>query len=239
MRILVAVKQVATDACDAFALEAGLSLRGQFGDGELLVASVGEEDAEESLRASLAMGADRAVRAWDPVLRGADPLAIAAVLAKLAAIEQPELILCGAQSSDAGNAATGVALAGVLDLAHVAVVSAVAREREDDGLLVERELDGGAVERLRVATPALLTIGTGAGRPRRANLRAIKQARAQPIQMLTLSDLGLDEQEISAAAGARTRRLLEPDAARASMLDGPASAVAEQIAQILARELQA
>lgn len=237
MRILVAVKQVATNACDAFALEAGLSLREDFAGGELLVASVGGEQAEESLRAGLAIGADRAVRVWDPILQEADPLVIAVVLAKLAALEQPELIVCGAQSSDAGNAATGIALAGLLDLAHVAVVSALAREGSE--LIVERELEGGAVEGLRVAMPALLTIGTAARRPRQANLRAIKRARAQPIQTLTPSELGLEEQEISAALGARTRRLLEPDAARASMLDGPPSAVAGQIAQIVARELRA
>jgi electron transfer flavoprotein beta subunit len=222
---------------DAFALEAALSLREDAGGGELVVATVGGEQAEESLRAGLAMGADRAVRVWDPSLRGADPLAIAAVLAKLAASEQPDLILCGAQSADAANSATGVALAGLLDLAHVAVVSAV--ERDGSALVVARDLDGGATETLRVSMPALLTIQTGANQPRRANLRAIKQAREQPIETLTPAALGLGQQELIAAAGARTVRLREPVRERASMIAGPASAIAARIAEIVAAELQA
>ena len=222
---------------DAFALEAALRLREDSGDGEVVVATVGGDEAEESLRAGLAMGADRAVRVWEESLRGADPLAIAAVLAKLVASEQPDLILCGAQSADAANAATGLALAGLLDLAHVTVVNAV--ERDGSALVVARDLDGGATETLRVSMPALLTIQTGANQPRRANLRAIKQAREQPIETLTPAALGLDEQELIAAAGARTVRLLEPVRERASMIDGPVSAIAARIAEIVAAELQA
>lgn len=259
MKLLVAVKQVsklrdgfvldgsagvpddalewAPNEWDAFALEVALRLREDARGGELVVATVGGEEAEESLRAGLAIGADRAVRVWDPSLLGADPLAIAAVLAKLAASEQPDLILCGAQSADAANAATGLALAGLLDLPHVAVVSSV--ERDGSALIVARELDGGAVETLRVQLPALLTIQTGANRPRRANLRAIKQAREQPIQTLAPAALGLGEQELIAAAGARTVRLLEPIRERASMIDGSAIAIAARIAEIVAAELQA
>ena len=206
------------------------------GAGELVVATVGGEEADESLRAGLAMGADRAVRVWEQSLRGADPLAVAAVLAKLAASEQPDLILCGAQSADAANAATGVALAGLLDLACVATVSSV--EHDGAALIVGRELDGGAVETLRVELPALLTIQTGANQPRRANLRAIKQAREQPIETLTPAVLGLGEEELIAVAGARTVRLLEPVSERASMIDGPANAIAARIAEIVTAELQ-
>jgi electron transfer flavoprotein beta subunit len=263
VKILVAVKQVARLAAahslqglggelvaipeealewaqnewDPFALEAALRLCEESGGGEVIVASVGGVQAEESLRAGLAMGADRAVRVWDPMLRGADPLALAAVLAKLAALEQPDVILCGAQSADAANAATGVALAGLLDLAHVTVVSAV--ERDGGALVVGRELDGGAVEMVRVAMPALLTIQTGANQPRRANLRAIKQAREQPIQTLAPSAIGLGEDELSDVAGARTVRFLEPLRGGANMIEGPASAVASRIAEIVAEELRA
>ena len=62
------------------------------------------------------------MRVWDEVLDGADPLAVARVLAAAVEREAPELVLCGVQSSDAVNGATGVALAGYLDLPHVAVV---------------------------------------------------------------------------------------------------------------------
>jgi electron transfer flavoprotein beta subunit len=206
------------------------------GAGEVVVVSVGDEHAEAGLRSYLAMGADRAVRIWDPALQDADALEVAAVLAALAKREQPELILCGAQSSDAANAATGIALAGLLELAHVAVVGAIAREGER--LTVQRELDGGAVEVLELSLPALLTVQTGANAPRHATLRAIKLAREKPLESLGLDELGLDAGTLSAAAGSRIVRLVVPERdAHASMIEGSAEEIAARIAAIVSEEL--
>jgi electron transfer flavoprotein beta subunit len=242
---LATVATVAPDALewqpnewDAFSLEAALQLvEGEEGS-EVLVVSVGDDPAEEGLLACLAKGADRAVRIWDPLLEGADPLAIATVLSALAAAEAPDLILCGVQSSDAANAATGIALAGLLDLAHVAVVNAI--ERDGERLTVQRELDGGAVEVLRLAMPALLTVQTGINEPRYASLRAIKQARAKPLTSIGLSELGLDGAALEAGAGSHTVRLAEREqAAGARMLEGSPLEIATRIAAIVAEEMRA
>ena len=55
---------------DDFSLEAALQLREAQGEGEVVVVSIGDEEAEEGLRACLAKGADRALRVWDDVARG-------------------------------------------------------------------------------------------------------------------------------------------------------------------------
>ena len=105
MKIVVAVKQVAAlddefellddgsgvdpdfverelNEWDAFSLEAALQLRESTGDdGEVVVVTVGDDEADEALLGCLARGADRAVRVWDDSLQGADPLAVARVLA--------------------------------------------------------------------------------------------------------------------------------------------------------------
>jgi electron transfer flavoprotein beta subunit len=257
VRILVAVKQVAQLAedyepdgaavpasaltwqlneCDAYALEGALRLIEADGDGEVVVASVGEEHAEVGLRSCLAMGAARAIRIWGQELEGADPLTVAAALAALARREEPDLILCGAQSSDAANAATGAALAGLLDLPRVAVASEV--ERDGASLLVERELDGGAIELLRVGLPALLGVHAGPHPPRRPNLRAIKQAREQPLESIAPADLGLGSEELAAARGARTVRMLAPErGVGASMIEGTPGEIAERIAQLVGEGL--
>jgi|CZKG01.1.fsa_nt_gi electron transfer flavoprotein beta subunit len=264
MKILVPVKQVASiggdvkldgageldpralhwqaNEWDAFSLEAALQLAesSSAGEGfEVVVVTVADEQAEVGLRACLAMGADRGIRVWDPSLeRLEDPLAIAAVLAAVARREAPELILCGVQSSDSANAATGVALAGLLELPRVAVVTAI--EQDGGELTVQRELDGGAVEVLRLSLPALLTIQTGINEPRRANLRAIKLARSKPSATLALSDLDLDVSDVREVAGARTVRLLERERGEgASMIEGPAEAIAGRIVEIVTRELRA
>jgi electron transfer flavoprotein beta subunit len=223
---------------DAFSLEAALQLVEAEGDGEVLVATVGDEEAEESLTACLAKGADRSVRVWAPALAGADALAVATVLAALARREQPDLILAGVQSSDAANAATGVALAGLLDLPRVAVVRSI--EREGEALLVERELEGGAAEVVRVPLPALLTVQTGINEPRYATLRAIKMARGKPMESLDLSELGIDETVLAAAAGSRTRSLSVPERGEgAAMLDGSPSEIATRIAEIVREGVRA
>ncbi len=222
---------------DAFSLEAALALR-EGSEGETVVVSVGDERAEQSLRAGLAMGADRAVRVWDGALAGADALAIARVLAAVASAERPDLILCGAQSSDAASAATGVALAGLLELAHVAVVEQI--ERDGERLIVARQLEGGAVELLSVALPALLTVQTGINAPRRPNLRAVKQARAATVAVLGLADVGLDAGLVAASAGSRTVRLTpRPRGGGATLLEGPPAEIAARIAAIVGEAMRA
>lgn len=222
---------------DAFSLEAALALS-EDGGGETVVVTVGDERAEESLRAGLAMGADRAVRVWDETLAGADALAIARVLAAVAGAERPELILCGAQSSDAASAATGVALAGLLDLAHVAVVEQI--ERDGEHLIVQRQLEGGAVELLSVPLPALLTVQSGINAPRRPNLRAIKQARAASVAVLGLADVGLDPGTVAASAGSRTVGLTpRARGGGATLLEGPPAEIAARIAEIVGEAMRA
>jgi electron transfer flavoprotein beta subunit len=219
---------------DDFSLEAALQLREAQGEGEVVVVSIGDEEAEEGLRACLAKGADRALRIWDEALEGADPLAVARVLAAVVERESPDLVLCGVQSSDAVHGATGVALAAHLGVPRVAVVKGLDYDAGSGSATVERELEGGLTELLRVKLPALLTIQTGINEPRYANLRAIKQAKEKPLEVLGLSDLGLDEGAASAAAGSRVRSMAPPEAGGgAEMLNGSASAVAERIAAIV------
>ena len=219
---------------DDFSVEAALQLREAQGDGEVVVLSVGDEEAEEGLRACLAKGADRALRVWDDSLEGADPLAVARVLAAVVERESPDLVLCGVQSSDAVQGATGVALAAHLGLPRVAVVKALDYDAGSGSATVERELEGGLTELLRVRLPALLTIQTGINEPRYANLRAIKQAKDKPLEELGPGDLGVDDSTLAAAAGSRTRSMAPPETGGgAEMLSGSASDVAERIAGIV------
>ncbi len=219
---------------DDFSLEAALQLREAEGEGEIVVISVGDEEAEEGLRACLAKGADRALRIWDDALEDADALAVARVLAAAVERESPDLVLCGVQSSDAVNSATGVALAAHLGLPRVAVVKALDYDASAGSATVERELEGGLIELLRVRLPALLTIQTGINEPRYANLRAIKQAKEKPLEVTSPDDLGLDAETVEQAAGARVRSLAPPDTGGgAEMLNGSPASVAERIAEIV------
>jgi electron transfer flavoprotein beta subunit len=222
---------------DSFALEAALQLREQTGgEGDEVVAvTVGDEEAEEALLGCLARGADRAVRVWDEdVLARGDVLATARTLAAAVTRERPDLVLCGVQSSDAVNGATGTALAGLLGLPRVAVVKQLELDAQAEALTVARELEGGLVERLRIALPALLTIQTGINEPRYATLRAIKQAREKPLESLEPGDLDVESMELEEIAGARLEAMAPPERGEgAEMLDGSPGEVAHRILELV------
>jgi electron transfer flavoprotein beta subunit len=224
---------------DSFSVEEALSiLEGVDGDGEVVVVSVGDEESEEGIRTCLAMGADRGVRVWDPSLEGADALAVARVLAAAAEREHPDLVLCGVQSSDAVYGATGIAMAAHLGWPHVAVVTDLEYDPSAPSATVDRELEGGLKQRVRVRCPALITVQTGINEPRYANLRAIKQAKEKPLDELGLADLELDADAVSQAAGARMRQMTTPERGEgAEMLEGTPAEVAQRIAGIIEEKL--
>jgi electron transfer flavoprotein beta subunit len=101
-------------------------------------------------------------------------------------------------------------------------------------MVVDRELESGLVERLRIGLPALLTIQTGINQPRYANLRAIKQAREKPMDVVEAGELGVDGDALVSAAGARRRALSPPDRGEgAEMIAGGVDAMAVRIAEIV------
>jgi electron transfer flavoprotein beta subunit len=221
---------------DDFSVEAALQLAEAEPGSEVVVVTVGDEEATEGLLTCLAKGADRGVRVWEDSLEGVDALAVARVLAAAVGRESPDLVLCGVQSSDAVNSATGIGLAAHLDMPRVAVARAISND--GGSLTVERELEGGLVEVVRIRMPALLTVQTGINEPRYANLRAIKQAKEKPLEELDLGGLGLSSSNVEAASGARLRKLAVPAAGEgAEMLRGSPAEVATRIREIVAERL--
>ncbi len=260
MKIVVAVKQIARlqddfrlrsdgrdvdsadveydlNEWDAYSVEEAVRIiEAQNGQGEVVVVSVGDKTADQSLLRCLAKGATRAVRVWDDVMVGSDPVAVARVLAAAIKREEPELVFAGVQSSDAVYSATGVSLAEFLGLPHVAVVKKI-EYHQDAGAwaMLLRELEGGLLEEVKVHCPAVLTVQTGINEPRYASLRMIKQAEKKPLVVLGLKDLGLDASQVGEAGSqARVRRMFVPEAGkRAEIIQGNVAEVAAKIAKIV------
>jgi len=226
---------------DNFSVEAAIQIKEAAGEGEVevVVVSVGDDDAEEALLACLAKGADRGARIWDEALTDLEPLMVATVLAAAVRREEPDLVLCGVQSSDAASSATGVALAGLLELPHVAVARAIEFDAAGRTAVVDRELEGGLVEQVSVPTPALITIQTGANEPRYATLRAIKQAGAKQLDELGLEDVGLSADDVEAGRGARTVGIAHPQRGESSAesLGEDAGSVADRIMEIVGEQV--
>jgi len=207
---------------DTYATEEALRLCEADGDGEVVVVSVGPKDVEEAMRRCLAMGADRGIRVdFDDQL---DPIQVARALAEVVRAESPDLVFTGVQSADAVQAATGAALAELLDLPRVAVVTKI--ELGDGKATVDRELEGGVVDVVEVDVPALFTIQTGINEPRYATLRAIKQAEEKEIDVRQSGNLGEPAYRVK-------KMFVPPKGEGAEMLNGSAADVAQKIKEIV------
>jgi electron transfer flavoprotein beta subunit len=211
---------------DSYATEEALRIVEAAGSGEVVVVSVGDEDAEDCMRRCLAMGADRGIRVEAP--RSLDPIQVARALAEVVQSESPDLVFAGVQSSDSVQAATGSALAGLLDMPSVAVVTKI--DLGDAKATVNRELEGGLVDVVEVDTPAVITIQTGINEPRYATLRAIKQAEEKEIDVRQAGELG--------EPGSQVRKMFVPPKGEgAEMLDGGAADVAQRIKEIVQEKM--
>ena len=185
---------VASEA-DNYALEEALRIR-EKQSGEVVVLSLGREEAAKVLRAGLAMGADRAIQISDSKPRNAAEFRVAEALAR--AIQKDggaDLVLAGVQSDDLGTGATGVMLAEFLGWVHATVAIAVQANPGAGTVQVERELEGGVIESVELSLPAVLTIQYGANQPRYASLKGIMAAKKKQFDVWSIDDLGVEDND--------------------------------------------
>ncbi len=153
---------------------------------EIVLVTIGEESAQETLRSGLAMGADRGILVkTDPFT---EPLGIAKLLKGIVSREEPSIVLLGKQAIDSDNNQTGQMLAGLLNWAIGAFVSNI--EILEDKCEVVREVDGG-LEKVLLKLPAVVTVDLRLNEPRYASLPNIMEAKKKPIETLTPDELGL------------------------------------------------
>jgi electron transfer flavoprotein beta subunit len=175
---------------------------------EIVTVSIGPEKAQETLRQSLAMGADRAIHVvTEQVL---EPLAVAKVFQYLVAQEQPGLVLVGKQAIDDDCNQTGQMLAALLGWAQSTFTSELKLEGETATTL--REIDGG-LDRISVRMPAVVTVDLRLNEPRYATLPNVMKAKKKPLQKLVLEELGLD-----VAPRLTTLEVMEPEVRAAGVL---------------------
>ena len=172
---------------DEIAVEEAIRLKEKSGVTEIVVVSVGEAKAQETLRTALAMGADRAilVTAEDRV----EPLGVAKLLKAIADEEKPDLIILGKQAIDDDNNQTGQMLAALMGVGQATFASKV--ELTEGSVTVTREVDGGS-ETESLKLPAIVTTDLRLNEPRYASLPNIMKAKSKPLAQKTAADYGVD-----------------------------------------------
>ncbi|XP_064360547.1 electron transfer flavoprotein subunit beta [Dromaius novaehollandiae] len=199
------VKHSLNPFCE-IALEEAVRLRERGAAREVLAVSVGPPACQETLRAALALGADRALLVALPPPAAAilTPWDVARLLAALARRESPDLVLLGKQAIDDDCNQTGQMLAALLDWPQGTFASRVAVEA--GAVRVEREVDGG-LETLRLRLPAVVTADLRLNEPRYATLPAIMKAKKKRLEETTAAELG-----VTLGSGLRVLALAEPPA---------------------------
>ncbi|MEO7386659.1 MAG: electron transfer flavoprotein subunit beta/FixA family protein [Gammaproteobacteria bacterium] len=172
---------------DEIALEEALRIRERGQAQEIVVVSIGPDDAQQQLRTGLAMGADRAVLVQTSA--ELEPLAAARVLHQIVVREQPGLVLLGKQAIDDDCNQTGQMLAAFWDRPQATFASKL--ELKDNTATVTREVDAG-LEVLQVELPAVVTTDLRLNEPRYVKLPDIMKAKKKVIEVLAIDSLGVD-----------------------------------------------
>jgi electron transfer flavoprotein beta subunit len=198
---------------DEYAVETALRLLENGADntrlpgGELLVVSLGPDDAAKEIRTCLAMGADRAIHV---VCNDADidALTVVKVLSAIVAAEKPDVVIMGKQAVDGDANQVGQMLAAKLGWPQATFAASIELAADKAGFTVGREVDGG-VEYKKVPLNSVITVdlrivapravkngvtpeshnysGEGARLP---SLKGIMAAKKKPMVQAKLADYG-------------------------------------------------
>jgi len=172
---------------DEIAVEEAVRLKERGVVTEIIAASFGVTQCQETLRTAMAIGADRAILV--ETAEELQPLAVAKLLQALVAREQPGLIILGKQAIDDDCNQTGQMLAALAGLPQLVFASKV--DIADGVARVTREVDGG-LETLEARLPAVVTTDLRLNEPRYVTLPNIMKAKKKPLEVLKPADLGVD-----------------------------------------------
>ena len=213
---------------DNYAIEEAVVLQEKFG-GTVTAITIGNEDDEEILRRSLAMGADKAMRI-DPGELELDGFVISSILSKVIQDIEYDLILTGVQADDDNCGMVGIMLAEQLALTHASVVTNV--EPQGDEATIRVELEGGLDEVSRISLPAVLTIQTGINEPRYVSIMGIRKAGKKELKVIKVEDLNLTDDDLTQQTIIE-EIFLPPETEGAEIIEGDASTIAGEIIRIM------
>jgi electron transfer flavoprotein beta subunit len=172
---------------DEIAVEEAIRLREQGKATEIVCVSIGPQQASETIRTALAMGADRGILVKTD--QPAEPLAVAKILKAVVDEEKPGLVILGKQAIDDDCNQTGQMLAALLDWPQGTFASKLVIDGAD--IVVTREVDGG-LQTVKLTGPAVVTTDLRLNEPRYASLPNIMKAKKKPIADKTPEAYGVD-----------------------------------------------
>jgi electron transfer flavoprotein beta subunit len=172
---------------DEIAVEEAIRLKEQGKATEIVAVSIGPQQAQETIRTALAMGADRGILVKTD--QTVEPLAVAKILQKIVEKESPQLVIMGKQAIDDDCNQTGQMLGALLGWPQGTFAFKLALS--DGTIDVVREVDGG-LQTVGLKLPAIVTTDLRLNEPRYASLPNIMKAKKKPLEETSAEALGVD-----------------------------------------------
>ena len=183
---------------DEYAIEEGLRLVEAHG-GEVTILSMGPEKAGESIRKALSMGADKAVHLVDDQLAGSDALGTSLALATVLGRIGFDLVILGAEATDARMGVLAAMLAERLGVPQLSLASKV--ETDGTSISIHRQTEYG-YDKVEGSVPAVVSVVEKINEPRYPSFKGIMAAKKKPVETLSLADIGVDPSQVGLAAAA-------------------------------------
>ena len=193
---------------DENAVEEALRIKEAGKVDEIIILSIGNDKAQETIRTALAMGADRGIHIKTD--NDLEPLAISKIISKVAEEEKPSIILMGKQAIDDDSNQTGQILSALLKWPQGCFISNL--KIEGNKVSISREIDEG-IENLETSLPAVLTCDLRLNTPRFASLPNIMKAKKKPLDIIDIDSLGIDT-----TPRIKTLKVIEPPKRKAGVM---------------------
>ena len=171
---------------DLFAIETALRIKKDKG-AIVKTITMGPPQAEKVIKESFSMGVDEGAIISDRKFGGADVLATSYTLSQgIKKISNPDLIICGKQTTDGDTAQVGSEIAEFLNIPHVTNVTEIIEVKENS-IIVEIDLPT-SLEVCEITYPCLITVEKDIYQPRLPSFKLKMATKDKEIPMFTLND---------------------------------------------------
>ncbi len=181
---------------DEFAVEEALKLKEAAGDGEVIVLTLGGDDAQPVMRTAMAMGVDAGILLKVENAAMADGLSVAKALAEEIKALEVDVVLAGKIAIDGYGHQVASMLGEILDMPVLPTAKHL--EIADGVATIKRDIEGGR-ETVKASLPCVITAEKGLNEPRYPALKGIMQAKRKPLEIkdIVLDDGGIEILEMS------------------------------------------
>ena len=208
---------------DEYALEEAVRTV-QKGGGEVVAVSVGKQNAVNTVRSALAVGADRGILVKTDTQFLDSATTALALKAVIDEDGMPDLIFTGKQSVDSEGMQTHYRLAAQMGLPVATDV--VAFSMTNGNVVVECEMGGGDREVVEMSMPCVVGATKGLNEPRYPKLPDILKAKKKPLVEMDLAALNIVTSPVSTAMEALTQ---VQERGAATMMNGSIKEMVEDL----------